>query len=113
MANRDAKAPKEGLEGVSTSCYNLGLAGLNVAKSFFFVSKQSNKILDHFWQRHENGTVAQSVEQRTFNPLVASSNLARPTIFIRSVPDTWFTSGTDHIVYSCRSPQYFGTKWIV
>ena len=25
------------------------------------------------------GTVAQSVEQRTFNPLVASSNLARPT----------------------------------
>jgi len=21
-----------------------------------------------------------------------------------SVPDTWFTSGTDHIVYSCRSP---------
>ena len=28
---------------------------------------------------HENGTVAQSVEQRTFNPLVASSNLARPT----------------------------------
>ena len=34
-------------------------------------------------QHHENGTVAQSVEQRTFNPLVASSNLARPTIFIR------------------------------
>ena len=30
-----------------------------------------------------------------------------------SVPDTWFTSGTDHIVYSCRSPQYFGTKWIL
>ena len=25
------------------------------------------------------GSVAQSVEQRTFNPLVASSNLARPT----------------------------------
>ena len=28
------------------------------------------------------GSVAQSVEQRTFNPLVASSNLARPTINI-------------------------------
>ena len=26
-----------------------------------------------------NGSVAQPVEQRTFNPLVASSNLARPT----------------------------------
>gem|GEM_PF-2160391 len=26
------------------------------------------------------GSVAQSVEQRTFNPLVASSSLARPTI---------------------------------
>ena len=32
---------------------------------------------------------------------------------VRSVPDTWFTFGTDHIVYSCRSPQYFGTKWIL
>ena len=39
---------------------------------------------------HENGTVAQSVEQRTFNPLVASSNLARPTIFNRCKPSTWF-----------------------
>ena len=81
MANRETKAPKKELEGVSTSCYNLGFAGLNVTKILFFDSKQSNKILDHFWQRHENGTVAQSVEQRTFNPLVASSNLARPTIF--------------------------------
>ena len=82
MANRDAKAPKEGLEGVSTSCYNLRFAGPNVTKSLFFVSKQSNKTLDHIWQCHENGTVAQSVEQRTFNPLVASSNLARPTIIL-------------------------------
>ncbi len=113
MANRDAKAPKEGLEGVSTSCYNLGFAGLNVTKSLFFDSKQSKKALDHFWQHHENGTVAQSVEQRTFNPLVASSNLARPTIFIRSVPDKWFTFGTEHIVYSCHLHQYFGTRCIL
>ena len=49
---------------------------------------------------HENGTVAQSVEQRTFNPLVASSNLARPTIFKRSVPVTWFTFGTEHTVFT-------------
>ena len=27
----------------------------------------------------ECGSLAQPVEQRTFNPLVASSNLARPT----------------------------------
>ena len=80
MANRDTKASKEGLEGVSTSCYNLRFAGPYVTKKFFD-SKQCNKTLDHFWQCHENGTVAQSVEQRTFNPLVASSNLARPTIF--------------------------------
>ena len=31
------------------------------------------------------GTVAQSVEQRTFNPLVASSNLARPTSKIKGL----------------------------
>ena len=36
-----------------------------------------------------------------------------PPRISRSVPDTWFTFGTDHIVYSCRSPQYFGTKWIL
>ena len=29
------------------------------------------------------GSVAQSVEQRTFNPLVASSNLARPTSYAK------------------------------
>ena len=51
---------------------------LNLELPKNFGSKQANKPLNH-WQLHENGTVAQSVEQRTFNPLVASSNLARPT----------------------------------
>jgi hypothetical protein len=56
-------------------------------------SKSSNHSVGHSKEIHchENGTVAQSVEQRTFNPLVASSNLARPTIVKGSVPDTWFT----------------------
>ena len=45
---------------------------------------------------HENGTVAQSVEQRTFNPLVASSNLARPTIFNGYQGSV---VRTDHILY--------------
>lgn len=31
--------------------------------------------------KKEVGSVAQSVEQRTFNPLVPSSNLGRPTKF--------------------------------
>ena len=39
----------------------------------------------------KNGTVAQSVEQRTFNPLVASSNLARPTISDRFIQVTCLT----------------------
>jgi hypothetical protein len=41
------------------------------------------------------------------NPYVGGSIPPRATIYTRSVPDTWFTFGTDHIVYSCRSPQYF------
>ena len=32
-----------------------------------------------------SGSLAQPVEQRTFNPLVASSNLARPTIIIKKI----------------------------
>ncbi len=31
------------------------------------------------------GTLAQLVEQRTFNPLVAGSNPARPTIYLRYI----------------------------
>ena len=38
------------------------------------------------------------------NPYVGGSIPPRATIYTRSVPDTWFTFGTDHIVYSCRSP---------
>ena len=42
------------------------------------------KILDDLFEARHNsasqvGSVAQSVEQRTFNPLVPSSNLGRPT----------------------------------
>ena len=36
-----------------------------------------------------HGSVAQPVEQRTFNPLVASSNLARPTRFKKSHGSPW------------------------
>ena len=38
---------------------------------------------------HILGSVAQLVEQRTFNPLVASSNLARPTRFKKSHGSPW------------------------
>ncbi len=81
MANGLTTAPNEGLEGVSTSCYNLGFAGLNVTKVSFLSASNPIKPWTIILHCHENGTVAQSVEQRTFNPLVASSNLARPTIF--------------------------------
>jgi len=38
VANIDAKAPKEGVEGVSTSCYNFMFAGLKVSKSLFLTA---------------------------------------------------------------------------
>ena len=34
----------------------------------------------------QRGTLAQLVEQRTFNPLVTSSNLVRPTTLIQKKP---------------------------
>src|SRR5207249_9042796 len=37
------------------------------------------------------GSLAQLVEQRTFNPLVGGSNPPRPTNLVRSIPDTWVT----------------------
>src|SRR5882672_10478156 len=37
------------------------------------------------------GPLAQLVEHWTFNPLVAGSNPARPTIQTRSIPDAWVT----------------------
>jgi hypothetical protein len=43
VANRDAKAPKEGLEGVSTSCYNLGFTGLKITKGFFLTANNPIK----------------------------------------------------------------------
>ena len=46
----------------------------------------------------QHGTLAQLVEQRTFNPLVAGSNPARPTTPSWYIPETLFTVCTDHIV---------------
>ena len=48
------------------------------------------------WMRHcpLHGSVAQPVEQRTFNPLVASSNLARPTRLKKSHGSPWLFSCT-------------------
>jgi hypothetical protein len=37
-----------------------------------------------------SGSVAQSVEQRTFNPLVASSSLARPTKMCKASKVNYF-----------------------
>ena len=45
-------------------------------------------------------SVAQLVEQRTFNPLVASSSLARPTITKWYVLTTSFTVRTEHMLYT-------------
>ena len=39
--------------------------------------KEKNAIQS--WASNKRGTLAQLVEQRTFNPLVTSSNLVRPT----------------------------------
>ncbi len=58
-----------------------------------------------------SGSVAQSVEQRTFNPLVASSNLARPTTRIKqkSQPNPvgffvfWSISGPPHVMHCLAS----------
>jgi hypothetical protein len=46
------------------------------------------------------GTLAQLVEQRTFNPLVAGSNPARPTIHHRYILEPRFTACTDHTVHT-------------
>jgi hypothetical protein len=55
---------------------------------------------------------AKAVYRRIFeNPCVGGSIPPRATKKLCSVPDTWFTSGAGHIVYSYRSSQYFGTKW--
>jgi hypothetical protein len=43
VANGDPKAPKKGLEGVSTSCYNLGFAGLKITKSLFLTANNPIK----------------------------------------------------------------------
>jgi hypothetical protein len=43
------------------------------------------------------GSLAQLVEQLAFNQLVAGSNPARPTIFSRSIPDTWVTFYSEDI----------------
>jgi hypothetical protein len=63
---------------------------------------------------HENGTVAQSVEQRTFNPLVASSNLARPTIFSGYALITSSRVRTEAMAYTPTFTfQYVATKLIL
>ena len=52
------------------------------------------------------GSLAQLVEQRTFNPLVAGSNPARPTkhlgVFQRTSPEVLFLFMLS-FVYTCRS----------
>jgi len=43
VANGITKAPKEGLEGGSTSCYNLMLTGPKVTKGLFLTANNPTK----------------------------------------------------------------------
>ena len=67
------------------------------------VNSSMHEVLQH-------GTLAQLVEQRTFNPLVAGSNPARPTTppgSYRYIPETLFTVRTNHLTVACAHHRWF------
>ena len=53
------------------------------AADFQSVGRRFESFTTHhfYFEEFPNGSLAQSVEQRTFNPLVEGSNPSRPTIY--------------------------------